>query len=186
MMKSILTLTVMLLPAVSFAASGGGHHEGIPTVVIYQVINVAILFAGIFYFTKDGAIQFFAERRSGYVSAAKKSAIARDEAEKQFLDIKNKITHLVETEADALAKAKAHAEEIRAQILAESNEVSARIKTEAALTAQLETKKAQRELREQLLKDSVETARMVLTKDIGGGDHQKLQADFVKSIEVVG
>ena len=90
------------------------------------------------------------------------------------------------SEADTIAKAKAHAEEIKTQILAESKEVSARIRSEAALTAQLETKKAQRELREQLLKDSVDAARMVLSKDINSNDHQKLQSDFVKSIEVVG
>ncbi len=189
-MKTVLAFVLAFLPAAVFAATaehGGGHQpEGIPTVVIYQVINVTILLAGLIYFTKDGVIQFFASRRTEYVSAAKKSATTREEAEKQFLDIKNKIAHLAATEADAIAKAKAHAEEIKAQILAESKEVSARIRSEAALTAQLETKKAQKELREQLLKDSVEAARMVLSKDIGSNDHQKLQGDFAKSIEVVG
>lgn len=189
-MKMLIAIVLALLPSVVFAATaehGGAHHvEGIPKVVIYQVINVVLLFAGIFYYTKDAAIQFFVERRSTYVSAAKKSAIAREEAEKQFMDIKNKITHLAEGEANALAQAKAHAEEIKAQILAESKEISARVRSEAILTAQLETKKAQKELREQLMKDSVEAARMVLTKDIGSNDHQKLQGDFVKSIEAVG
>lgn len=189
-MKRSLAAILALLPAVALAAAaeqGGSHHaEGIPTVIIYQVINVVILVAGLIYYTKDGIVQSFAERRAAYVSAAKKSAIAREEAELQFLGIKNKIAHLEATEADAIVKAKTHAEEIKAQILIESKNVSARIRSDAALTAQLETKKAQKELREQLLKDSVEAARTALSRDIGSNDHQKLQGDFIKNIEVVG
>ena len=93
-MKMSFAFLLAFLPAAMAAAAehGGGHHaEGIPTVVIYQVINVSILFAGLFYYTKDGAIQFFASRRSDYVSAAKKSAIAREEAEKQFMTSKTKL-----------------------------------------------------------------------------------------------
>lgn len=189
-MKMSLALLLALLPTAVFAAAaehGGGHQaEGIPTVVIYQIINLTILIAGLIYFTKDGVIQYFSGRRMDYVSAAKKSAIAREEAEKQFLNIKNRIADLDKTEADVLAKARAHAEEIKSQILAESEEVSTRIRSEAALTAQLETKKAQKELREQLLKDSVSAARVALTKDLSNSDHQKLQNDFINSIEVVG
>lgn len=191
-MKRILPLLIVLIPALVIGAEHGVAEHGaehpieIPTVVWYQLINVAILVAGLVYYTKDMIVKTFADRRVTYVSAAHKSAAARDAAEKQFMEIKHRITELDRTREDALAKAHAHAEEIKQQILAESKQVSARIREEANITAQLETKKAQRELREQLLQDSVEAARMVLTKDISSNDQQKLQTDFVKSIEVVG
>lgn len=174
------------MPALLLASGGEGHHaEGIPSSVLYQFINVAILVIGIVYFTKDSIVEAFAGRKSSYVAAAEKSAIAREQAEKQFMEIKHKVDQLGQTEAESIAKAKQHAEEIKQQILAEAKEVAARIREEAQLTVQLETKRAQKELREQLLKDSVEAAKMVLTKDIASGDHQKLQGDFVKGIEVV-
>jgi F-type H+-transporting ATPase subunit b len=187
-MKRFIPALIVLLPVLAFAAEHGGeaaHEGGVPKVVLYQAINIIILIAGLVYYTKDATIQFFKDRRATYVTAAHKSAVAREEAEKQFRDIKHKIDQLDLTEADSLAKARAHAEEIKQQLLAEAKEVSTRIREEAQLTVQLETKKAQRELREQLLKDSMEAARAVLAKDIGGNDHQKLQGDFVKSIEVL-
>ncbi len=184
-MKKAIALLIALVPALALAAGGEGHQsEGIPSAVIYQFINVAILITGIVYFTKDSIVEAFNARKSAYVAAAEKSALAREQAEKQFNEIKGKLEQLTKNEADSIAKAKQHAEEIKQQILTEAKEVSARIRDEAQLTVQLETKRAQKELREQLLKDSVEAAKMVLSKDIAGGDHQKLQGDFVKGIEV--
>lgn len=185
-MKSLVNIMILLMPAVVMAAGGGhGHDEGIPKVTIYQLINVVILVGGIIYFTKDGIIQFFSGRKAAYLEAAQKSAFAREQAEKEFVDLKNKIANIDATRADALKKAQEHADEVRKQILAESHEVSKRIRDEAELTAKLEVQRAQKELREQLLKDSLTAARTVLTKDLGANDQQKLQTDFINNIEVV-
>lgn len=186
-MKLLLNIMILLAPAVLMAAGGGaGHHdEGIPKVVIYQFINVALLVGGLIYFTKDSIIGFFSGRKAAYLEAAQKSAFAREQAEKEFVDLKNKIANIDATRADALKKAQEHAEDVRKQILAESQDVSKRIRDEAELTARLEIQRAQKELREQLLKDSLTAARTVLTKDLGANDQQKLQNEFINNIEVV-
>lgn len=184
-MKLLVNIMILLMPAVVMAAGGGHHDEGIPKVTIYQLINVVILVGGIIYFTKDGIISFFAGRKSAYLEAAQKSAFAREQAEKEFVDLKNKIANIDATRADALKKAQEHAEDVRKQILAESQEVSKRIREEAELTAKLEIQRAQKELREQLLKDSLTAARTVLTKDLSANDQQKLQNEFINNIEVV-
>lgn len=186
MKRNALALLLILAPLVVFAA-GGEHGEahaegGIPRVVIYQVINVVILFAGIIYFTKDTIVQAFTQRRSDYVAAAEKSAAARQQAEREFQGIKAKIEELEATRAETIQKAEAHAREIKEQIAREADEVSKRIREEAAMTVKIETQKAQRELREQLVRDSLNAARSVLSKDIAGQDHQKLQGDFTQHI----
>lgn len=187
-MKSILSILVLLTPAIVLAAGGehgGGHHDAeIPKAVVYQAINVAILVAGIIYFTKDSIVQFFSERKTAYLAAAQKSAQAREQAEKEFVDIKNKLASLDTTRDESIKNAMNHAEDIKKQILAEANQVAQRIQEEAQLTARLEISRAQKELREQLLKDSIEAARVVLTKDIGAADQQKLQKDFINNIGV--
>jgi F-type H+-transporting ATPase subunit b len=188
-MKLLLNILILLAPAVLLAASGehgAGHHdEGVPKIVIYQFINIVILVGGLIYFTKDGIVQFFSGRKAVYLEAAQKSAFAREQAEKEFVDLKNKIANIDATRTDALKKAQEHAEDVRKQILAESQDVSKRIKEDAELTAKLEIQRAQRELREQLLKDSLAAARTVLTKDLSANDQQKLQNDFINNIEVV-
>lgn len=187
-MKLFLNLIVLLAPVVVVAAGGGeggGHHAAeIPKAVMYQAINVAILVAGLIYFTKDAIVQFFSGRKAAYLEAAQKSAFAREQAEKEFADIKNKLSTLDATREESLKKAQAHAADLKKQILEEATSVSKRIREEAELTAKLEVQKAQKELRAQLLTDSVEAARIVLTKDLGSADQQKLQKDFINNIGV--
>lgn len=181
-MKLLVNLMIILTPALVMAA-GGGHHDGVPKVTIYQLINLVILFGGIIYFTKDSIVSFFGGRKTAYLEAAQKSAFAREQAEKEFVDLKNKIANIDATREESLKKAQAHAEDIRKQIITEANDVSKRIREEAELTAKLEVQRAQKELREQLLQDSLSAARMVLTKDIGASDQQKLQTEFINNIE---
>ena len=183
-MKVLATIALLVMPALALAAGGGHGEEGIPKAVIYQAINVIILVGGLIYFTKDSIVGFFAGRKSSYLEAAQKSAFAREQAEREFVDIKNKIANLDKTRAESIAKAQEHAKDMQKQIMDEAAAVSKRIQDDAQLTAKLEVARAQRELREELLTSSVEAARIVLTKDISANDQQKLQTDFVKNIEV--
>lgn len=183
-MKLFLNLFVFLMPVAVMAAGGEHHSAEIPKAVLYQAINVVILVGGIVYFTKDAITQFFSGRKSAYLEAAQKSAFAREQAEKEFIDIKNKLSTLEATREESLKKSQAHAEEMKTQMMIEAAAVSKRIREEAELTAKLEIQKAQKELRAQLLTDSVEAARVVLTKDLGAADQQKLQKDFINSIGV--
>lgn len=188
-MKALINLLILLAPVIVLAAGaehGGDHHAiEIPKSVIYQVINVVILLGGLVYFTKDSIISLFAGRKSAYLEAAQKSAFAREQAEKEFVDIKNKLANLDNTRQEEINKAKAHADDLKKQIIEEADLVAKRIKDEAEMTAKLEVQRAQRDLRHQLLSDSVEAARIVLTKDIGASDQQKLQNEFINHIEVV-
>ncbi|WII73030.1 ATP synthase F0 subunit B [Bdellovibrio sp. 22V] len=183
-MKLLLNLFIILAPALAMAA-GGGHGDGhIPKAVMYQAINVAILVAGLIYFTKDGIVSFFAGRKAAYLEAAEKSAFAREQAEKEFVDIKHKLATLDATREESLRKAQLHAEDMKKQIMTEAEDVTKRIRQDAELTAKLEVQRAQNELRAQLLKDSLEAARNVLTKDLGSSDQQKLQKDFINNVGV--
>lgn len=183
-MKLLLNLFIIMAPAIVFASAEGGHHEGVPKSVLYQFINISILIVGLVYFTKDAIIQFFAGRKTAYLEAAQKSAFAREQAEKEFVDIKHRLQTLETTRHESLHKATAHSDDLRKQILDEANLVSKRIREEAELTAKLEIQRAHKELRTQLLKDSMEAARVVLTKDLGSSDQQKLQNDFINNVGV--
>lgn len=183
-MKISLGVLFLMLPLLAQAA-GGGHDNHVPKAVIYQVINVLILAGGIFYFTKDAIVEFFAGRKTAYLEAAKKSAQAREQAERAFEDIKGRLSNLDQTRETVLMNAKNQAEDLKKQLAKDAEEVSLRIRQEAELTAKLEVERAQKELRTQLLRDSLEAARNVLTKDIGAPDQSKLQNEFINNVEVV-
>lgn len=188
-MKKWFVFLFVLGVSTAYAASGGhGEHGGevhVPKTVLYQVINVIILFGGLYYFLRGAVVKFYADRKANYLAAAQKSQAAREEAEKQFVDIKNKLQQLEATTDESISRARAEASEMKQSLIKEAQEVAARIKKEAEETARLEVQKAQTQLREQLLKDSVEAAKAVLSKDIGSADHQKLQSEFVNKVQAV-
>ncbi|MFP5518377.1 MAG: hypothetical protein ACLGGX_00615 [Bdellovibrionia bacterium] len=185
MKNVILFLTALTLPSLTLAA-GGHHGDGVPVkTIIYQLINVTILFSAIIYFAKDTIKQLFIDRKSNYLAAAQKSAAAREEAEKNFADLKAKIQKLDSTKDEELKKAEQNAIQLKAQIINEAQALTQKIKDEASLTVKLETQKAEVQLRNQLLNESVAAAKMILAKDINANDHERLQSEFVKHVEAV-
>jgi F-type H+-transporting ATPase subunit b len=188
-MKKWFPFLLILGTSAAFAVGGHGEHEAasveVPRVVLYQVINVALLFGGLVYFLKDTIVSFYRERKANYLAAAQKSQAAREEAEKQFVDIKHKLDQLQNSEDESISRAKAEATDLRHSLVKEAQELAVRIKNEAEQTAKIEIQKAQLHLREQLLKDSIQAAKMVLAKDISSADHQKLQSEFVNKVQAV-
>ena len=187
-MKKWFVFLLVLGASCAYAASGHDEHGGeihVPKVVIYQAINVVLLFGGLYYFLKDTVVKFYADRKATYVAAAQKSQAAREAAEKQFADIKNKLSQLEASTDESISRAKAEAADMKRAMLKDAQDVANRIKNEAEQTAKIEIQKAQTQLREQLLKDSVAAAKMVLSKDIGSADHQKLQSEFVNKVQAV-
>lgn len=188
-MKKWFAFLLICGASYAFAATGAGeHHEGpieIPKSVIYQTINVLILFGGLFYFLRGTVVKFYRDRQSNFLAAAEKSQAARLAAEKQFAEIKAKIEQLEKTEEESLSRARAEAADMKKALEKEAQEIANRIKQEATETARLETHKAQAQLREQLLSEALQAAKSVLSKDIASTDHQKLQNDFVNNVQAV-
>ncbi len=181
-MKKLIYFILALIPVASLA-SGGAHGEGIPEVVKYQAINIIILIGGIIYFAKGPVVDFFKVRQTEYMQAANKSAKARLDAEANLTEVKTKLQDLEGKQNETITLAHSQAEETKKQLIAEAEQLSKRIKEEAALTAKLEIQKAEKALREQLIQDSFEIARNVLAKDISSQDHSNLQISFSQNIE---
>ncbi|RYZ85580.1 MAG: hypothetical protein EOP04_15635, partial [Proteobacteria bacterium] len=100
MMKKWFAFLLILGTSCAYAATGHGDAHGpveIPRQVMFQAINVTILFVGLFFLLRTGVVKFYADRRATYMAAAERSKIAREQAEKQYLEIKNKVDQLEST-----------------------------------------------------------------------------------------
>lgn len=187
-MKKWIPFLLLLAAHAALAAGGEAHEAGpveVPKTVIYQVINVVLLFIGLMYFLKAPIVKFYKERRAHYLFAAEKSKAARDRAEKEYLEIKHKLSLLESSENDSYNQAQLEAKNLRQQMMKDAEEMSARIKHEAEETAKIEIQKAQQHLREQLLKDAVQISKEMLASEIGTAEHQKLQGEFVNNVQAV-
>ncbi len=79
-MKLISFLTLIFISSLVFAnesGHGGGHDEIPLKTIMYQTINVTILFAGLFYFLKNPVKTFFKEKKEQFLSSAEKAQSAK-------------------------------------------------------------------------------------------------------------
>ena len=186
-MKALISASLLLATTVSMAAGGGhgAHSNEIPSVVLWQVINLGILFGVLYYLLKDKVVNTFAQRQKDYLAEAEKTRRAQMEAEKAFLDIQRKLQDLQNTEGEALSRAQKEAKELKAKLVAEGQAMAQRIRHDAETNMSVEIQKAQTQLRNKVVSEAIQAAQQVLTKDIGSSDHQKLQNDFTKNIQAV-
>lgn len=186
-MKSVVTTLIVLLVQVSLAsdAAHGAHSNEIPSIIIWQVINLGILFAIIYKYTKQPIVDFFGSRQKDYLAQAEKSQALFKDAEKEYLDIQHRLEALKSSTDDSIKKAQQEAIELKNQMIKDAEEMASRIKEEAKQTAKIESQKVYQKLHDKIVTEAITAARSVLTRDIGAQDHQKLQSDFNKNIEVV-
>ena len=181
------TLTLMLFAVAARAAEHGeAHAADLPTkTVLWQAFNLFFVILILYFVTRKSLPELFRQRQAGYVASAKKADEAKLEAEKQFTDIKHKLENLTSNYDESISRAQAEAADLRKQLISEAQDQARRIKDEAEVTVKIEAQKAQRDLHDTFVKESIGMARAALSKDIAQNDHQKLQTDFAKNIQAV-
>ena len=186
-MKKLVFFSAMFLLTIAGAsgAEHGAHSNEIPQTVLWQFLNLAILFGGLFYYLKDSVVQTFSKRREVFLVQAEKSKAAQKSAESEFLDIKHKLDILNSTANESISRARAEANDLKEKLLKEAQAASERIRKDAEETIKVEAEKALQHLKVQVILDAIAAARTVLSKDIGSSDHQNLQNEFTKNIQVV-
>ncbi len=185
-MKLAVLIMTMAFGLSAFAAGAGdGHAEGVPKVVIWQAINVAIIFGFVYWKFGGKIIDLFKSRNAVFVNESQKSKMIQLEAEKKLNEIKQKISLLESTSQESVERARAEAAEMRNQMIQDSKQLAERIKREAETVAQVEIQSAKRALHEEVVKESVKQAKEILKKDVGQNDQQRLQDNFATQIDSV-
>lgn len=185
MLKNLFIILSMVQIANAAGAEHGAHSNEIPSVIIWQVINLGILFAVIYKYTKQPIIDFFSGRQKDYLSQAEKYKAIYKDAEKEFLDIKHRLEVLNKTSDESINKAKQEALDMKKQMIQDADEMANKIKEEAKQAAKIEAQKVYQKLHDKIVTESIAAAKSVLSRDIGAQDHLKLQTDFNKNIEAV-
>lgn len=185
-MKNLILFTLILSPMLAIAAGGEHHEGGVPVkTIIYQVINVGLIVVGLIYFLKEGVRKAFKERQATYLAAAQKAEAARKAAENERAEMSQRLSHLENTASESIARARAEAVDLKKQIITEAENLSKRLKDDAAQTAHAEVMRAKKEIRESLIKQATETAKEQIEQQVSAADHERLQSNFIQNIQVV-
>lgn len=189
-MRVFAVAVVLGLPMVlasHFGQAAGDAHEGggLPTMFWLQVVNFTIYLGAIIFFARGPLREMFKGRYDGFFSAVKRAEAAKAEAEMKRKEIQDRLAKLEATRDESIQKARSDAAALRNQIVEEAKSLSAKLKADAERTAQLEVERAKYELREELLAQSVQMSKRILTDKMQDQDQKRLQSEFVDKIQVV-
>lgn len=187
-MKNIILLT--LISSFAFAAEhGAGAEHGLQgqtlKTVIYQAINIIIIFAALIYFMKKPLSDFFKNKRQAFLHEAEKASVAKKAAEVEQANLKSRLSKLENTAAESASRARAEAADMKNAIIKEAQVLSEKIKNEASGAAKLEIEKAKNQLKEQMIKEAMELSRSQLAQKVSREDHLRLQGEFLSNIQAV-
>lgn len=184
MRKLNLFIASILAPVAGFAAEGG-HGGGIPMDVWFSTANFALFIGLMAYFIAKPVKGYFEARAANYRAALTRAEAARAEAEKQKQEIATRLAALENSAQQSITQARAEAEQLRANIVREAQELSGKLREDAKRTADIEVQRAKVELREEVLSQAVAAAKSVLKERIAEPDQKRLQSEFVGKIQEV-
>jgi len=174
-----VTLCAALVPSRAMAASGASELENF----LWQVLNLAILGAAIWYFARKPLVNWFRERRDRIEGEVASAAKLHREAEERHARWQRKLEQL-ETELEGIRHtARGRAEGERDRILEDARASARRIRADAQLAIDQEVRRAREELRREASDLSVELAAELLRGQITDADRDRLLDEFVTEIE---
>lgn len=171
--------------ASSEAGGHGAEHSGVPVVVLYQAINVAIILGAGIYFGKQKVVEFFLHKRTSFLQAQEKAQGVLRQAEHEHHEVKTRLDKLKVTREESISKAKADAIDLRKQIVKDAQVLAKKLQDEALLSAKIEVERAKHHLKEQLIKEAFELSKKDLSSKATSDDQKKLQEDFISKVQVV-
>jgi F-type H+-transporting ATPase subunit b len=183
----ILLVVLSLVGVVCLAEEGAEAVQapGIPKIVFYQAINFFGLLAILYYFLHKKVAAHFVKRHDDLTLQLREAKKLKDDAEVKHQEYLVKIKNL-ESEADQiLTQIKLEGEASKNRIVAEAKALAEAIQIEAKKSAANEVQKAKAELYDEVLAQSLEGARTLLTKSVVDKDQLRLQKEFVEKIEAV-
>ncbi len=184
--RAILIVSLLSFASAFASSEHGETGHGLSPKVIhtmgFQLVNVVILFVGIYFLTRKTLSAHFKKRREDYLSQSQKAEQAKRQAQAELNELENKIKILDQTEAASLLRATAEASDLKTQIVSDALGLSKKLKEEALSAVALEADRARGQLRDQLISKAVGAARSHFEAQVSHEDHQKLQVDFISNI----
>ena len=166
------------------AGDDGDHAAGNPMLeLLWQAVNLAILFAVLFYFARKPLQSIFAarcEQIKGDLDAAAELLAA---AEQHYAGWQRKLINLQQELDEIRATGRRRAEEEREAILADAETAADRIRRETEAVIEQELRRAQNALRDEAAVLATEIAERILREQLGGADRDRLLDEFITRIQ---
>jgi len=170
-----------LSAGVVLASGDGAQHADSGVLLkdfLYRLFNFAILVGGLAYFVAKPLKNALAGRREGIEEELKKAREAAEHAELRFAEYDAKLTSAEEEIEQIKIDIRNEAEQEKQRIIAEAEEMAAKIKEDSGKTAEHEIEKARLVLRQEAAELAVELAKDILKDSFNREDQARLVEEY--------
>lgn len=171
----------LLLPSLAFAAEEGGHGS---TGMTWKIINFIILAVGVYLVWTKAISGLLAKRGSGIRTAIEEAQKAKDAAERNASEYREKLALLDSKVAEIHNELKLEGEAEKVRIIAEAEKSAEALKAQAKVAAEQEIKKARLEIRQEAAKVAVELAEEILKKELSPADQERLVKGYLNNLRL--
>ena len=178
-----MAAALLLFAGSPVLAAEQGHAESPLSDLLWQILNLAILFAVLVYAGRGPIRSFFADRGARIRTDLDEAAELLAQAEARYSQWQHKLIELDDELARIRADARRHAAEEREAILAEAQAAAERIHRDAVATVEQELRRAQARLRAEAAELATELAEQILRDRLDDGDRDRLMGELIARIE---
>jgi F0F1-type ATP synthase membrane subunit b/b' len=159
----ILTIFSISLPLKVLAASDGSIPVG---TVVSQIMNLAVLFALIYFSQRTTIAQYFKQRREDYIASLEAATLSKTQAEETLNEVSERLNRIQQTFEQQIKEAESNAEQSYQTQVKKALEESERIKNQAKTGLEFETLKQIENLRIETFRRSAEMAENDLSQNL--------------------
>lgn len=171
----------LLLPTIAFASTEGGHGDSGMT---WKIINFVILAIGVYLVWTKAISKMLATRSAGIKSAMDEARAAKDAADRNAAEYREKLSLLDRKVAEIQEELKLEGQAEKARIIAESAKSAEALKAQAKVAAEQEIKKARLEIREEAARLAVGLAEEILKKELSPADQERLVKGYLNNLRL--
>jgi len=175
---------LVLLASSTARASGGGEGES-AMALVWQAVNLLILFAVLVHFARKPVQEFFRGRREQVKGDLDSAASVLSDAEQRLAEWEARAARLDGEVEEIKAAARQRAEAEGERVLADAEASAERIKKDALAAVDQEVARARSELRAEAAALATQLAADLLRQNVTEADQQRLVEEFVERVESV-
>jgi F-type H+-transporting ATPase subunit b len=180
-MSRLAPVVLFLLRAAPAIAAEEEHAASIGELT-FPLINFLIFLYLIKRFALPLVRDYFKGRHTAIADAVREANEARERADALVRDYRNRLAQLGQ-EIQAIREAlRADGEKEKARLLAEADEVRARINADADFLADQEARLARQELRREIVGAARAAAEKLVKDDLTAADQKRIVSDFLSEV----
>ncbi len=188
--STFLLILMVALPALAFAAGGGGHeaadageHASPASALIRHAINLAILIGVLWWALKRPVGDFLKFRRNEVKEQLEVSARLKGESDAKYAELQGRLENFEAELGKMMTAVAEEAEAEHARVLTRARQSADQLDAATARTIEEELRRSQTALQTTTVHLAIDLAEQLLSSSVAKDDQKRLTDDYLGKVK---